>query len=75
MIELRTILSNLLIQPAVFVNNVLVQIPMADSFRSEGKIYVVVGIVLILLVGFFYYLLRVDRKVKKLEDEINDRAK
>lgn len=75
MTELLTLLSNLLIQPAVLLNNLLLQIPMADSFRQDGKIYVVVGIVLILLVGFFYYLLRVDRKVKQMEDEFKNQSK
>lgn len=46
---------------------------MADEFRADGKIYVVLGIVLILLIGFFLYLVRIDRKIKKLEDEINNK--
>jgi FtsH-binding integral membrane protein len=42
---------------------------MADTFRGEGKIYVVVGVMLILLVGLFIYMFRIERKVKKLENE------
>ena len=42
---------------------------MADNFRGEGKIYVVVGVMLILLIGLFLYLFRIERKVKKLENE------
>ena len=44
-------------------------VEMADSFRGEGKIYVVVGVMLILLIGLFIYLFRIERKVKKLEKE------
>ena len=47
----------------------LLQIPMADTFRQEGKIYVVIAIILILLIGLFVYLLRIDKKLKKLEDQ------
>ena len=44
------------------------QAEMADTFRSEGKIYVVVAIILIILVGVFLYLFSLDRKVRKLEE-------
>lgn len=43
-------------------------VPMADGLRSEGKIYVVVAIILIVLAGLITYLFLMDRKVKKLED-------
>jgi len=40
---------------------------MADTMRSEGKIYVVVAIVLVVLGGLIGYLFLLDRKVSKLE--------
>jgi len=43
---------------------------MADTMRSNGKIYVVVTVCLLILVGLFIYVVRVDRKVSKLEREI-----
>lgn len=43
---------------------------MADAFRAEGKIYVVVAIILIVLVGLLAYLFILDRKMNKLEDMI-----
>lgn len=45
---------------------------MADTMRSNGKIYVVVGVILIVLVGLFGYLFAIERKVKKLEQKIED---
>jgi len=42
-------------------------IEMADQFRADGKIYVVIGVILLLLIGLFIYLFRIERKVKKLE--------
>lgn len=53
----------------------MLQIPMADAFRSEGKIYVVIAIILIILFGMFFYLFRLDNKIKKLEDEIKSKDK
>ena len=42
-------------------------VEMADTLRSNGKIYVVVAVVVIILLGLFLYLLRLDRKISKLE--------
>jgi CcmD family protein len=46
-------------------------VEMADGLRSSGKIYVVVAVVLIILFGLLAYLVRIDRKVSKIEKEIN----
>ena len=48
-------------------------VEMADTMRSEGKIYVVVGIILIVLAGLIFYLVTLDRKTKKLEDQLSQR--
>ena len=38
-----------------------------DFMRSNGKIYVVVAVVVIIVLGIFIYLLNLDRKIKKME--------
>jgi hypothetical protein len=43
---------------------------MADVMRSNGKIYVVVGIILIVLFGLIGYLFLLDRKITKLENKL-----
>lgn len=48
------------------------QVEMADGFRGEGKIYVVIAVILVILVGFFYLLYKVDKKSKRLEEEVRD---
>lgn len=50
-------------------------VPMADGMRAEGKIYVVVAIILIILIGLVTYLVLMDRKVKKLEKLVQDKSK
>jgi CcmD family protein len=42
----------------------------AFDMRSNGKIYVLVACILIILIGLFLYLVRLDRKVSRLEKEI-----
>jgi hypothetical protein len=40
---------------------------MADLMRSNGKIYVVVVVLLIILAGLFIYMARLDKKLGRLE--------
>ena len=40
---------------------------MADLFRKEGKIYVVIGVILIIFAGLVAFLVYLDRKLNKLE--------
>jgi hypothetical protein len=42
-------------------------IEMADKLKADGKIYVVIGVVLIILAGLLIYLFSIDRKVSKME--------
>jgi hypothetical protein len=42
-------------------------VEMADVMRSEGKIYVLVGIIVIIFAGIIVYLINTDRKISKLE--------
>ncbi|MDB5211650.1 MAG: CcmD family protein [Sediminibacterium sp.] len=39
----------------------------AGVMRSNGKIYVVVAIVITILLGLFFYVFSLDRKISKLE--------
>ena len=48
------------------------QVEMADNFRGEGKIYIVIGVILIILAGFFYLLFKLDARTKKLEKEVKE---
>jgi CcmD family protein len=43
---------------------------MADTMRSNGKIYVVVGIILIVLLGLVFYLFSLDKKISRIEKEM-----
>jgi len=45
------------------------EVNMADGMRSNGKIYVVVAVILTIFAGIIIYLVRLDRKISKLEKE------
>lgn len=44
-------------------------VEMADTFREEGKIYVVVAVILAILAGLFIYLVIIDRRLRKMEKQ------
>ena len=46
------------------------KVDMADALRSNGKIYVVVTVLVIILLGLFFYVGRLDRKISKMEKDI-----
>ncbi|MEM9672400.1 MAG: CcmD family protein [Bacteroidota bacterium] len=48
------------------------EVEMADTFRQEGKIYVVVAVMLLIFSGLIVYAIRIDQKVSKLEKELSD---
>ena len=40
---------------------------MADAMKENGKIYVVIAVMLTILAGLVLYLVRLDRKISRLE--------
>jgi hypothetical protein len=65
----------------VFVISVLAQqeagetVEMADAIRASGKIYVVVLVVTVILIGLILYLIRLDKKVSRLEKDLSAKIK
>ena len=45
-------------------------VEMADLMRSNGKIYVVVGVITIIFLGLIIYMINTDRKLSKIEKEV-----
>jgi CcmD family protein len=40
-----------------------------QTFHESGKINVVVAIVLVIFIGLIFYLIKLDRKISKIEKE------
>ena len=62
---LSFIILSLLSLPLFAQNN------MNDYMRQTGKIYVVFGVILIIFIGIIFFLIRLESKIKKLENKIN----
>ena len=48
------------------------RVEMADQFRSDGKIYVVVAVLGTILAGILFYTVMLDRRVARLERESDE---
>lgn len=43
--------------------------PATDTMRSNGRIYVVIAVILTILIGLVLYIVRLDKKISRLEKE------
>ncbi|MBI3501701.1 MAG: CcmD family protein [Bacteroidetes bacterium] len=46
------------------------QVEMADGLRADGKIYVVVAVLVTILLGIILFLIMIDRKVSDIEKKL-----
>lgn len=44
-------------------------VEMADGLRTSGKIYVVVAVILLIVLGMLIYLFNLDRRIRKIENQ------
>jgi hypothetical protein len=65
----------LMLSLTTFAQNTQSEKPeMASAMRSNGKIFVVVGVLLLIFAGTITYLILIDRKVSKMESLLNQKA-
>ena len=62
-----SILLFLLVSTNLFAQQ---DVEMADQLRADGKIWVVISVIVIVFLGLIVYLISLDRKITKLEKEI-----
>ena len=75
---MQSILKHVLLVSFVaisFASQAQQQAEMADTMRSNGKIYVVVGVILVILTGLFAYLFSLDKKVSRIEKSLEKGSK
>lgn len=58
-----------LLLPGFFSSYAQTDVEMADGLRANGKIYVVVVVLAVILFGLFVFLISIDRKISRLEKE------
>lgn len=67
----KIILSLSLLLPSLLALAQENHVEMADTMRSNGKIYVVVAVIITIFIGIIIYLVRLDRKISRLEKDIH----
>ncbi len=67
---LHLILLGLVSKASIVIAQSSEQPAMADAMRANGKIYVVVGVLVIILTGLIIYLFRLDSKLTRIEKRI-----
>jgi uncharacterized membrane protein YdbT with pleckstrin-like domain len=58
---------SLLLSVSTFAQQIETEPQMADTFRSEGKINVVIAVISIIFICLAAYLIIIDLKLKKIE--------
>jgi hypothetical protein len=70
---IKKILTSLLLF-FTFVSNAQTSGPaMADSFRDDGKIYVVITVIGIIFAAIIIFLIYIERKLQKLEEKLHNK--
>jgi hypothetical protein len=64
-----TLLSLAFLLSSTFLMAQQKQTEMADLMRSNGRIYVVVAVMVTILAGLVLYVARLDKKISKLEKD------
>lgn len=70
MMQFKKIIGSLLLVLLSFSSNAQEkEVQMGDMMRDNGRIYVVVAVVLTILIGLILYVIRLDKKITRLEKE------
>jgi Na+/H+ antiporter NhaC len=65
--SLKKIMLLLPVLLTTLVSQAQEKVEMADTMRSNGRIYVVIAVIVTILLGLILYVVRLDRKISKLE--------
>jgi len=56
----------------LLLQNAQASVEMADLMRSNGKIYVLLAVVLLIFAGIVFFLMFLEHRLSKLEQEVKD---
>lgn len=70
---MKRIITYLFFSFFLLAQNLLFAESSHDQFmRSNGKIYVVIGVLISIFIGFVIFMVIMERRLKKLEKELNE---
>lgn len=67
LIRITLLLTLMAFSAGLYAQSAVAEKPSSGFMRSNGKIYVVVAVVVTILCGLFLYVFSLDRKISKLE--------
>ena len=68
MVTLLTVVAILYLRTDVYG-----EVEMAEYFRSSGKIYAVIAVLLVIFAGIIIFLIRMERKISKIEKSVKEK--
>lgn len=57
----------------VFCNSLFAEQTIIESMHENGKIYPVIAVVSVIFIGIILFLIRQEKKIKQLEEQVKDR--
>ncbi len=58
----------------LLLQNAQASVEMADLMRSNGKIYVLLAVVLLIFAGIVFFLMFLEHRLSKLEQEVEEES-
>jgi uncharacterized membrane protein len=53
----------------------MVQPEMADGLRSDGKIYIVIAVIVLIFIALACFMFYIEKKIRKLEEKMDQHGK
>ena len=57
----------------ILCNSVFAENSVIESMHENGKIYPVIAVLLAIFIGIIIFLIRQEKKIKQLEDQLNNK--
>jgi CcmD family protein len=61
----------LLLSVSIYAQPAAPSTSLDETVMNSGKIYIVIAVLTVILIGIFIYLFSIDRKLRKLEKKAN----
>ena len=58
----------------IFCNATFAEGNIVESMHENGKIYPVIAVITVIFLGIIIFLIRQEKKIKQLEDQINNKG-
>ncbi len=71
MTRLRSLVLTLILSFITIIARAQGTTTFGETMRSNGRIYVVIGVLVIIFLGIIVYLIRLEKKMSKMENQFD----